>query len=269
MSNGKEIDKENEEIYIECPKCERRVKKGEKVCPYCQYDLENRPKIEKEKEVFYKKWWFWVIVVLAFIIFSCNVLTNTNTTTSSNTINNTNKTSNKATNTNVKIEKAKVTVVDFSQMSKEEIQNWCNTNKVKCTLTEDYSDTIEKGTFVSQSAEANSTIYEGDKIIIIYSLGKEPAIGQKNALKTGKDYLRTMSFSYTGLIKQLEYEGYSKEEATYGADNCGADWNEQAAKMAKEYMNTMSFSRSGLINQLKYEGFTNAQAEYGASAVGY
>lgn len=233
-----------------------------------QIATEGEKKEDPErKKTFYKKWWFWVIIVLVFLIIAGSSSDNTNT--SNNSTNNTSSISNKTNSTNTKVEKTKVTVIDFSQMSKEEIQNWCNANKVSCTITEDYSDTIEKGMFVSQSAEANSTIYEGNEITIIYSLGKEPTIGQKNALKTGKDYLRTMSFSYTGLIKQLEYEGYSKEDATYGADNCGADWNEQAAKMAKEYMDTMSFSRSGLISQLKYEGFTNAQAEYGASAVGY
>ncbi len=93
--------------------------------------------------------------------------------------------------------------------------------------------------------------------------------GQLNALKTARNYLKTMAFSYTGLIEQLEYEGYSAEDATYAADNCNADWNKQAAKKAQEYLDTMSFSRSGLIEQLQYEGFTAEQAEYGVSAVGY
>ena len=93
--------------------------------------------------------------------------------------------------------------------------------------------------------------------------------GEKNALAKAKSYLDTMAFSYTGLIKQLEFEKFSNSEATYAADNCGADGNEQAAKKAKSYMNTMSFSRDGLIKQLEFEGFTKAQAEYGATAVGY
>lgn len=42
-----------------------------------------------------------------------------------------------------------------------------------------------------------------------------------------------MPFSYTGLIEQLEYEQYSHDDAVYAADNCGADWNEQAAKKHK------------------------------------
>ena len=78
-----------------------------------------------------------------------------------------------------------------------------------------------------------------------------------------------MSFSQSGLIKQLEYEGFSNEDATYAVNNCIVDWNEQAAKKAKEYIDTMSFSRDGLIDQLKYEGFSQEQAEYGVSAIGY
>lgn len=94
-------------------------------------------------------------------------------------------------------------------------------------------------------------------------------ISQKNALSKAKDYLAFTAFSYTGLIKQLEYEGFSTEDSTYGADNCGADWNEQAAKQAQNYLDFSSFSRQGLIDQLMYEGFTAEQAEYGVSAVGY
>lgn len=94
-------------------------------------------------------------------------------------------------------------------------------------------------------------------------------LGQKNALDKAHNYLSFTAFSYTGLIDQLEFEGFTKEEATYGADNCGADWNEQAAKKAQEYIDIMSFSRAGLIDQLEFEGFTKAQAEYGVKAVGY
>lgn len=93
--------------------------------------------------------------------------------------------------------------------------------------------------------------------------------GQLNALSSARDYLNVMAFSHSGLIEQLKYEGYTDEEATYAADNCGANWNEQAEKKAQEYLNTTSFSRSGLIEQLQFEGFTAEQAEYGASAVGY
>ena len=91
----------------------------------------------------------------------------------------------------------------------------------------------------------------------------------KNALASAKNYLSVMPFSYSGLIKQLEYEQYSHAEAVYAADNCGADWYKQAALSAANYLKIMSFSRQGLIDQLVYEGFTKEQAEYGVSQNGY
>jgi hypothetical protein len=94
-------------------------------------------------------------------------------------------------------------------------------------------------------------------------------LAEKNAAKKALDYLAYTSFSYSGLVEQLEYEGYTHEEAVYGVDRCGADWNEQAALKAKQYIDYTSFSRDGLIAQLEYEGFTRQQAEYGAQAVGY
>ena len=94
-------------------------------------------------------------------------------------------------------------------------------------------------------------------------------MGESNALESAKQYLSIMSFSYSGLIEQLEYEGYSNSEATYAADNCGANWYEQAVLSAKEYLDVMSFSRQGLIEQLEYEGFTYDQAVYGVEQCGY
>ena len=100
-------------------------------------------------------------------------------------------------------------------------------------------------------------------------MAPDMTLGEKNALAKANDYLSIMAFSHNGLIEQLEYEGYTTEEATFAADNCGADWNEQAAKKAQDYLDTMAFSRDGLIKQLEFEGFTKKQAEYGAKAVGY
>lgn len=85
-------------------------------------------------------------------------------------------------------------------------------------------------------------------------------VGEKNALKKAKSYLSFTGFSYTGLIWQLEYEGFTTEEATYAADNCGADWYEQAEKKAKSYLEISAFSQKGLIEQLEYEGFTTSEA---------
>lgn len=87
--------------------------------------------------------------------------------------------------------------------------------------------------------------------------------GQRNALAAAQNYLNFMPFSYIGLIEQLEFEGYTRAEATYAADNCGADWYEQAVRAAENYLEIMAFSRSGLIEQLEFDGYTYDQAVYG------
>lgn len=120
-------------------------------------------------------------------------------------------------------------------------------------LLEDY----DKNEYSESSQSENESEYDG------------MSIGQKNALKSAKSYLDYSAYSYSGLIKQLEFEKYSHEDAVFAADNCGADWNEQAVKSAKSYLEYSSFSKDELIKQLEFGGFTHDQAVYGAEQNGY
>lgn len=214
--------------------------------------MENKE--QKEKKPIYKKWWFWTVVILVIIIIG-----------GSNSSNNTksNETSSKATGN-----KIAVTVVDFSTMSKEEIQSWCDSNKIKCYITEEYSDTIEKGKFVSQSVECNANIFQGDKITIVYSLGKEPTNEQKNALKKAETYSNSMHMSKQRIYQQLTSsygEGFTNEAAQYAIDNLQADYNVNALEKAKTYQSSMSMSKQRIYEQLTSsygEGFTKEEAQY-------
>lgn len=98
--------------------------------------------------------------------------------------------------------------------------------------------------------------------------GPSESVSQRNARQKASQYLSIMSFSRSGLIRQLEFEGFSNADATYGVDANNVDWNQQAAAKAADYLSMMSFSRSGLITQLLFEGFSQAQAEYGVSTTG-
>ncbi len=88
-----------------------------------------------------------------------------------------------------------------------------------------------------------------------------------NAIDAAQSYLDYSAFSRTGLIGQLEYEGYKTADATFAVDYLKVDWNKQAAKSAESYLDYSSFSRDGLIQQLQYEGFTYEQAVYGVNKV--
>lgn len=93
-------------------------------------------------------------------------------------------------------------------------------------------------------------------------------VSQQNALESAQSYLAYSNFSYEGLVDQLEYEGYTSEDATWAVDRCGADWNEQALGSAQDYLDFTAFSYSGLIEQLEFEGFTTEQATYAADSCG-
>ena len=94
-------------------------------------------------------------------------------------------------------------------------------------------------------------------------------MGQKNAIQKAESYLSWSSFSRQGLIEQLEYEGFSNDDAVFAVDHITVDWNAQAVQKAEDYLSWTSFSRQGLIEQLEYDGFTPEQAEHAAAQVGY
>jgi hypothetical protein len=87
----------------------------------------------------------------------------------------------------------------------------------------------------------------------------------ENAIGTAESYLDYTAFSRTGLIDQLEFEGYATADATFAVDYLNVDWNKQAVKSAEDYLDYSSFSRQGLIDQLVFEGFTYDQAVYGVN----
>ncbi len=276
---GEQIDKES----IVCHKCGRQL---QNIKDKQENKTDNKEVNNVAKSKFYEQTWFmWVMLIffapvgiffmwkfhpemkkntkiiltVVFAILFIIIMASSGSETDDNSGSTTKYETNK---------KIEVIVADFSSMDRTSIDSWCKEKKVNCKITDEYSDTVAKGSFVSQSVSANTTIYEGDSINIVYSLGKKPTISQKNALKSAKSYLSFSAFSYNGLIKQLEYEEYSHEDAVYAVDNCGADWNEQAVKSAKSYLSFSSFSKNGLIKQLEYEGFTHEQAVYGAEQNG-
>lgn len=80
------------------------------------------------------------------------------------------------------------------------------------------------------SSEAASESIEAEDPSDVSGSDPDMTMSQKQALGKAKSYLEFSAYSYKGLIRQLEFEKYDNADATFAADNCGADWNEQAAK---------------------------------------
>ena len=94
-------------------------------------------------------------------------------------------------------------------------------------------------------------------------------LSQKNAVKKAELYLRTMPFSKNGLIEQLEFDGYDKEDAVYAVNKISVDWKEQAVLKGELYLDMMPFSKKELIEQLIFEGFSEEEATYAVQQLGY
>jgi len=88
-----------------------------------------------------------------------------------------------------------------------------------------------------------------------------------NARRSAESYIDMMPFSRSGLIDQLEFEGYGTDSATAAVDSLAIDYHAQAIRSAESYVEMMPFSHSGLVDQLEFEGYSTDEATHGANAV--
>lgn len=91
--------------------------------------------------------------------------------------------------------------------------------------------------------------------------------GNEGAVNSAKIYLKSMAASKTKIISFLKKKGFNEEEAIYGAENCGADWYDQALRMAMSYLNVQEFTYEQLALQLMIEGFTEDEIIYVLSVI--
>lgn len=84
----------------------------------------------------------------------------------------------------------------------------------------------------------------------------------EEALSQAQGYIESGAFSHDGLVEQLEYEGYGEKNATYAADNVGADWSAEALQSAQSYVDHIGISSEHLYEMLDYEKFTPDQIDY-------
>lgn len=96
---------------------------------------------------------------------------------------------------------------------------------------------------------------------------REMTVAQEQAVRKALSYLDFSAFSKKGLIDQLEFEGFSTEDATFAVENITVSWNDQAVSKAEDYLAYSAFSKSGLVDQLEFEGFTSKQAKRAVDAI--
>lgn len=224
------------------------------------------PVKQKAKTPFYKKWWFWTIIIVLILIIIGAI--GGGSDDNSTHVNNSITQENDSITATIENTNAQVTVIDFSSMSKSDIEAWVSANNLVCEFNEDYSDTIAAGSVISQSKKANEKVAEGTTIRVVISKGKKPSMEYLNALDKAEIYSNTMHMSKQAIYDQLtsEYgEQFPADAAQYAIDNLNADYKANALAKAKIYQQTMSMSKNAIYDQLvsEYgEQFTAEEAQY-------
>jgi hypothetical protein len=96
----------------------------------------------------------------------------------------------------------------------------------------------------------------------------EGASEQRRAIARAESYTNLMAFSRARLIQQLEFEGFTHNDAQWAVDQLTIDWNEQALKKANSYHSLMSLPPDNIRRLLASEDFSEEQIDYAMTNMG-
>ena len=179
----------------------------------------------KEKNPIYKKWWFWVIIAVLFIIIVGSIGTSSTPTSGNEPLkqaDNTTAINNNQLSTDVSADTKTVVNSEKDNKSTE------TSNEETKPVSKEYQNALAK-------AESYSELMHMSKQGIYDQLTSE--YGEK----------------------------FPKDAAQYAVDNVKADWNANALAKAKDYQDTMNMSKERIYDQLTSEygeKFTKKQAQY-------
>jgi len=91
----------------------------------------------------------------------------------------------------------------------------------------------------------------------------------EQAVLKARSYFESLGHLYPfELISMLENRGFTHEEAVFGFEHCGTDWNAHAEYFAERRLESGMTSRDEIIEELEDLGFTHEQAVHGVDAAG-
>lgn len=207
----------------------------------------------KVKKPFYKRIWFWVIIVVLVAGIGGSLGTDKESATKTSSSHSVTESSN---NTSATIEE-----LDTNE-------NVPSDYKSALTQADSYSKTMHMskqgiydqliseygGQFTAEAAQ--------------YAIDNVSADWNANALASAENYSNTLHLSKAGIYDQLIAEAgdkFTAEEAQYAIDTIQADWNANALESAKNYQDTMAMSPDAIYDQLISEygdKFTADEATY-------
>lgn len=119
--------------------------------------------------------------------------------------------------------KQSLTMEDFSNKTKADVNKWCSENNFNCNITEKFDKNTESGNVISQSIKKGTQLDENSKITFVISLGEgitipnysnvsaDDSADVSDKVKVKVRYAYNMSVSYGKLISQSVKSGTIKK----------------------------------------------------------
>lgn len=98
---------------------------------------------------------------------------------------------------------------------------------------------------------------------------KEQLEAQESAADSARLMLEQGPISHDALVEALEQQGYDSYDAVVAADDCGADWDQQAADAARSAMSEQALSKGALRDELVRHKFTDSQIDAATSSLDF
>src|SRR5690606_15094392 len=125
------------------------------------------------------------------------------------------------------------------------------------------------GVAACEPAESDTTTPRAGAVENAESAPEAPAddltSAQRNAVQKAESYLEYSGFSESGLVTQLEFEGFDTADAQFAVTHLSPDWMAQAVKKAESYMQYSAVSETGLVGHEDYDVSITEQAGHVAA----
>ncbi len=160
---------------------------------------------EKVKKPFYKKWWVWLLGIIIIGSLASNGGEETADTS-----------------------KEELTSTEEVQAEPEEEVQAEPEEEVQAEPEEEVQAEPEEEVQAEPEEEVQAEPEEEVQAEPEEEVQAEPEVTleQENAIQKAKDYLNFTAFSKSGLVTQLEYDGFSNEDSTFAVNNIEVDWKE-------------------------------------------